>query len=244
VLLALCTSSLALAALVASFLLYRQKAALQARLAAVQEHERRAAREKSAAIDALSGGLEALSGPVSRGLSAQQLARMIEDLLAFSRLGRRRPEARSVLLVDLVNRVIAEQLMTYAGRKVEFTVGELGAAEADPALLKQALANLIGNAVKYTRGRYPARVEIGREPPEAPGGATVYYVKDNGAGFDMANSHRLFGVFQRLHSPQEFEGTGVGLAAVERIVASHGGRIWAESRPNEGAVFYFTLRPD
>jgi light-regulated signal transduction histidine kinase (bacteriophytochrome) len=244
VVVALCASSLALAALVASFLLYRQKAALQARLAAAQEHERRAASEKSAAIDAVSSGLETLSRRVCHDLSAQQLTRMIEDLLALLRLGRRRPEVQSIALVGLVNRVIAEQLMTYAGRKVEFTVGELGAAEADPALLKQALANLIGNAVKYTRGRYPARVEIGRGTPEAPGGAPVYYVKDNGAGFDMANSHQLFSVFQRLHSTQEFEGSGVGLAAVERILASHGGRIWAESRPNEGAVFYFTLRPD
>jgi signal transduction histidine kinase len=173
--------------------------------------------------------------------SAQQMVHMIEDLLAFSKLGRKRPATRSVALEDLVNRVIAEQLMTYADRKIEFIVGELGAAEADPALLKQALANLIGNAVKYTRGRYPARVEIGREAPESPGDAPVYFVRDNGVGFDMRQSHRLFGVFQRFHSAQEFEGTGVGLAIVERIVLSHGGRIWAESRLGEGAVFYFTL---
>jgi len=176
--------------------------------------------------------------------SAQQMTQMIDDLLAFARLGRRQPAAEQVPMEELVNRVIAEQRMTYADRAVEFTVGRLGIAYADPALLKQALANLIGNAVKYTRGRYPARVEIGVRPAEAPGGAPVYYVKDNGAGFDMRQSHRLFGVFQRFHSPQEFEGTGVGLAIVERIVVRHGGRIWAESRPNEGAVFYFTLEPD
>lgn len=176
--------------------------------------------------------------------SAQQMAQMIEDLLAFSRLGRLRPATQSVPLEELVHRVIAELRMTHADRAVEFAVGELGFVQADPALLKQALANLIGNSVKYTRGRYPARVEVGSRRADAPGGATVYYVKDNGTGFDMRQSHRLFGVFQRFHAQEEFEGTGVGLAIVERIIARHGGRIWAESRPNEGAVFYFTLQPD
>ena len=176
--------------------------------------------------------------------STRQMTQMIDDLLAFSRLGRRQPATDQVPLEELVNRVIAEQRMTHADRAVEFTVGRLGTAHADATLLKQALANLIGNAVKYTRGRYPARVEIGVRTAEAPDGAPVYYVKDNGAGFDMRQSHRLFGIFQRFHSPQEFEGTGVGLAIVERIIVRHGGRIWAESRPNEGAVFYFTLEPD
>jgi signal transduction histidine kinase len=176
--------------------------------------------------------------------SARQMGRMIEDLLEFSRLGRQRPATQQVPLDDLVNGVIAEQRMTHADRAVEFTVGELGVVQADPALLKHVLANLISNAVKYTRGRYPARVEIGSLPRGSPGGAAVYYVKDNGTGFDMRQSHRLFGVFQRFHSAQEFEGTGVGLAIVERIILRHGGRIWAESRPDEGAVFYFTLQPD
>lgn len=176
--------------------------------------------------------------------SAQQMAQMIEDLLAFSRLGRGRPTRQRVPLEELVRKVIAELRMTYADRAIEFTVGVLGVADADPALIKQALMNLIGNSVKYTRGRYPARVEIGCSPQESQGSATVYYVKDNGAGFDMRQSHRLFSVFQRFHSPQEFEGTGVGLAVVERIVTRHGGRIWAESRPNEGTIFYFTLQPE
>jgi len=176
--------------------------------------------------------------------SAQQMTQMIEDLLAFSHLGRRRPTTQPVPMTELVNRVISEQRMTHADRAVEFTVGELGSADADPALVKQAITNLISNAVKYTRGRYPARVEIGTRPTDSPGGATVYYVKDNGVGFDMRQSHRLFGVFQRFHSQQDFEGTGVGLAIVERIIVSHGGRVWAESRPNEGAVFYFTLQSD
>jgi signal transduction histidine kinase len=176
--------------------------------------------------------------------SAQQMAQMIEDLLAFSRLGRQRLATQPVELGEIVERVIAEQRIVCADRAVEFTVGPLGVADADSALLKQVLANLVGNAVKYTRGRHPARIEIGCRPAEAPGGPTVYYVKDNGAGFDMRQSHRLFGVFQRFHSPQEFEGTGVGLAIVQRIVTRHGGRVWAESRPDEGAVFYFTLGPD
>jgi light-regulated signal transduction histidine kinase (bacteriophytochrome) len=175
--------------------------------------------------------------------SAQQMAQMIDDLLAFSRLGRGRPTTQRVPLEELVRTVIAELPITYADRAIEFTVGALGVADADPALLKQAFTNLIGNSVKYTRGRFPARVEIGCSQPESPGNATVYYVKDNGAGFDMRQSHRLFGAFQRFHSSQEFEGTGMGLATVERIVTRHGGRIWAESRPNEGAVFYFTLEP-
>jgi len=176
--------------------------------------------------------------------SAQQMAQMIEDLLSFSKLGRKRPATQAVRVEDLVRQVIGELRMTYADRAIEFTVGAIGVAEADPALLKQAFTNLIGNAVKYTRGRYPARVEIGSRPAESPANATVYYVKDNGVGFDMRQSHRLFGVFQRFHASQEFEGTGVGLAIVERIIVRHGGRIWAESRLNEGAVFYFTLEPD
>ena len=176
--------------------------------------------------------------------SARQMAQMIEDLLAFSRLGRQRPATQRLELAELVNRVIEEQRIAVADRAIEFHVGELGAAEADAALLKQVLANLIGNSVKYTRGRYPARVEIGVRPPETAGGAPIYYVKDNGAGFDMRQSHRLFGVFQRFHTQDQFEGTGVGLAIAERIVLRHGGRIWAESRPDEGSIFYFTLGTD
>jgi len=176
--------------------------------------------------------------------NARQMQHRVEHLLEVSRLGRQRFATERVRLDDLVRRAIEDLRIHYAGRTIEFSVGELGTAAADPALLKQAFANLIGNAVKYTRGRYPARIEVGRRPTDGTGEPAVYYVKDNGAGFDMSQSHRLFGVFQRLHTQEEFEGTGVGLAIVERVIVRHGGRIWAESRPGVGAIFYFTLQPD
>ncbi|HEY6240955.1 MAG TPA: MASE4 domain-containing protein [Burkholderiales bacterium] len=175
--------------------------------------------------------------------NTRQMAQMIEDLLAFARLGRQPLRTQPVRPAELANQVIADQRIAYADRRIEFTVGDLGTAQADPALLKQVLANLIGNAVKYTRGRHPALIEVGCRPAEATGGTAVYYVKDNGAGFDMRQSHRLFGVFQRFHTQDEFEGTGVGLAVVQRIIVRHGGRVWAESRPGEGAIFFFTLQP-
>lgn len=170
---------------------------------------------------------------------SKQMARLIDDLLAFSRYGRRPLKTEPVPLTDLVNRTIDELRPNLEGRKFDLSVGELGTAEADPALLKQVLVNLLGNAVKFTRDRDPAVIEIGLT--SHAGDANVYYVKDNGAGFDPRYAHKLFGVFQRLHGADEFEGTGVGLAIVQRIVARHGGRVWAESKPGEGATFYFTL---
>ena len=122
-------------------------------------------------------------------------------------------------------------------------MGPLGTAAADPALLRQALTNLLGNAIKYTRGRTPAVVEVGCRSAGEPGSGPVYYVKDNGAGFDMRYAEKLFGVFERLHRADEYEGTGVGLAIVRRVIERHGGRVWADSKPGEGATFYFTLAP-
>jgi light-regulated signal transduction histidine kinase (bacteriophytochrome) len=140
-----------------------------------------------------------------------------------------------------VNQVIDELRAGCAGRSIEFAVGKLGTAVADPALLKQVLANLLGNAIKFTRDKNPGVVEVGRRKDVDTGAASVYYVKDNGAGFDMRYSEKLFGVFQRLHRAEEYEGTGVGLSIVQRVVNRHGGRVWAASKPGEGATFYFTL---
>jgi signal transduction histidine kinase len=173
--------------------------------------------------------------------ASRRMGRMIEDLLAFAQVGRYPLRTQPVQMNDLVGKVIDELRADGAGRKIDFAVGELGVAQADPSLLRHALANLIGNAVKYTRNAEPAVIEIGRSGAAAPDGP-VYFVKDNGAGFDMRYADRLFGVFQRLHNAEEFEGTGIGLSIVRRITERHGGRIWAEARPGEGATFYFTLR--
>jgi len=171
--------------------------------------------------------------------SSQKMTQLIDALLDFSRLGRAPLKTQPVPLNGLVSQVVEELRSACAGRRIEFVVGDLGTAEADPVLLKQVLANLVGNAVKYSRGKDPARVEIGRGAE--PGKGAFWYVKDNGAGFDMSYYGKLFGVFQRLHSADEFEGTGVGLAIVQRIVTRHGGNVWAESKPGQGATFCFTL---
>jgi len=133
---------------------------------------------------------------------------------------------------------VQELVQANADRKVEVTVAPLPPAMGDRGLLRQVLTNLIGNAFKFTRQRPDARVEIGSRDE---GGERVYYVRDNGAGFDIRYANKLFGVFQRLHPAAEFEGTGVGLALVQRIIRRHGGRVWGEARVNEGATFHFTL---
>jgi signal transduction histidine kinase len=176
--------------------------------------------------------------------SSRQMGRLIDDLLAFSRLGREPLRTRSVQLDNLVHQIIDETRSGHNGRRIDFVVGNLGAAEADPALLKQALANLLSNAIKFTRDKNPAVVQVGCRNETAAGDLPVYYVKDNGAGFDMKYYDKLFGVFQRLHSTAEYPGTGVGLAIVQRVINRHGGRVWAESKPGEGATFYFTLQHD
>lgn len=166
-----------------------------------------------------------------------RMGRLIDDLLSFSRTGRaelRRGKVSMGQLVEEVRRDLGPELKD---REVDWVVGPLPDADGDGPLLRQVWANLLGNAVKYTRGRRPARIEVGA----APGPEKGYFVRDNGAGFDMRFVDKLFGVFQRLHGSQEFEGTGIGLANVHRIVVRHGGRIWAEGKVGEGATFYFTL---
>jgi signal transduction histidine kinase len=173
--------------------------------------------------------------------NAQHMGQLIDDLLTFARLSRQPLKRQRVECADLVRQVLEELGGEYAGRRVDIAIGDLPLCQADPALLKQVLVNLCTNALKFTRHREVAVIEIGcREA----GGECVYFVKDNGVGFDMQYVGKLFGVFQRLHRANEFDGTGVGLAIVQRIISRHGGRVWAEAAVNQGATFYFTLGGD
>ncbi len=168
-----------------------------------------------------------------------EMGDLIDNLLAFSRLGRTEISATTVELDDLVRGVISGLEMATTGRLIVWGIAPLPRVVGDPSLLKQVITNLIDNAIKYTRMRDPARIEVGCAGEEA--GRAILFVRDNGVGFEMQYAHKLFGVFQRLHRPEEFEGTGIGLATVRRIVGRHGGRVWAEGALNEGATFYFTL---
>jgi len=167
--------------------------------------------------------------------SSARMGRLIDDLLAFSRLGLQEPAAGRVDMTGLVAEVVAE---TRGESRAAVAVATLPDADADRAMLKQVWLNLIGNAFKYSAKRPDARVEIGARE-EA--GEVVYWVRDNGVGFDMRYAAKLYGVFQRLHRAEEFPGTGVGLAIVQRVITRHGGRVWAESKLGEGACFYFSL---
>jgi PAS domain S-box-containing protein len=172
---------------------------------------------------------------------ALRMGALIDDLLAFSRLSRQLVNRQSVNTVRLAQNVLDELKPQLDGRRIEIKVGELPACHGDPALLKQVWVNLISNAVKYTRGREPAMVKIGCTRDH---GENIFFVRDNGAGFDMQYADKLFGVFQRLHRAGEFEGTGVGLAIVQRIIHRHGGRVWAQAEVGRGATFYFTLESE
>lgn len=170
--------------------------------------------------------------------NAQQMGRLIDDLLAFSRLGRQVVNPSLVASRQLVEHALETLEPERIGRNIDLKLGELPPCHGDPVLLQQVWVNLLSNALKFTREKNPALVEIGAAETK---GEIVYFVKDNGAGFDMRYADKLFGVFQRLHRAEEFEGTGVGLAIVQRIVRRHGGRAWAEGAPGEGATFYFAL---
>ena len=170
--------------------------------------------------------------------NTKRMGQLIADLLVFSRLGRKSLEMAPVDLGSLAQAIVEEQRQADPGRDVDVVIGSLPTAMGDAALLRQALSNLVDNAFKFTRRTARARVEIGSR---AEGRETVYYVRDNGAGFDMKYAKKLFGVFQRLHLEADFEGTGVGLALVQRIVHRHGGRLWGEAQVDQGATFYFTL---
>jgi len=163
---------------------------------------------------------------------------LVDGLLSFSRLGRRPMKSSELDMDALVSRVFQELIAGSPARAPQLDLKPLPPARGDPLLLRQVLSHLLSNAIKFTRQREGAMIEIGgRSDPQL----NLYYVKDNGAGFDPKYAKKLFGVFQRLHHHDEFEGNGVGLALVQRILHRHGGRIWAEAKPNEGATFYFTL---
>jgi light-regulated signal transduction histidine kinase (bacteriophytochrome) len=177
--------------------------------------------------------MDAISG------AAQKMGLLIDDLLAFSRMGRHAMSFQQVDLGPLVRDIIRELEPDAAGRTIEWRIADLPAVSADAAMLRVVLSNLIANALKFTRSRQRARIEIGSLPGQDA--EAVIFVRDNGVGFDMTYVDKLFGVFQRLHRADEFEGTGIGLANVRRIIARHGGRTWAEGQIDQGAAFYFAL---
>jgi light-regulated signal transduction histidine kinase (bacteriophytochrome) len=170
--------------------------------------------------------------------SARRMGALIDDLLKFSRLSRAPLTRQQVPAVAQVRSVLAELVKPAAEPAVEVVVGDLPPYDGDPALVRQVWVNLLSNAIKYSAKRPQPRIEIGCTDQA---GVHVYFVRDNGAGFDMRYAHKLFGVFQRLHLAEDYEGTGVGLAIAQRVVQRHGGRIWAEAEPERGATFYFTL---
>ncbi len=200
-------------------------------------------------IDGFSEMLEETLGPVLNPegkkylqrihASVHEMAGIIEGLLNLSRLGRRQLKMQPTNLDEIVRPILEECKPAIQARKIEWKIGHLPQVECDQGLIKQVFANLISNAVKYTRQREVAVIEIGQITID---GECVISVRDNGAGFDMKYADKLFGAFQRLHRQDEFEGTGVGLATVRRIVQRHGGRIWAEAELDKGATFCFTLK--
>jgi PAS domain S-box-containing protein len=170
--------------------------------------------------------------------AAKRMGKLIDDLLAFSRTARAGLTKSTFSLGDLVRSTIRDLNHDVGDRKVEWNIGDLPSVEADPALIRQVISNLLENALKYSRPRKVARIEIASRQER---NEHIISVRDNGVGFDPRYAHKLFGVFQRLHRAADFEGTGIGLANVRRIVARHGGRTWAEGRVDKGATFYFSL---
>jgi light-regulated signal transduction histidine kinase (bacteriophytochrome) len=170
--------------------------------------------------------------------NGKKMGLLIDDLLAFSQLGRRALIKTKVSMNDIVISIWNDLYRADESRTVKLILNQLPEASAEKSTIQQVWVNLISNALKYTKNKPETIIEISAEVKDTE---IIYSIKDNGSGFDMKYYNKLFGVFQRLHSQEEFEGTGVGLAIVERIVSKHGGRIWAESKVNEGATFYFAL---
>jgi light-regulated signal transduction histidine kinase (bacteriophytochrome) len=173
--------------------------------------------------------------------NACRMEQLIDDLLNFSRLGRQPLNKQSVAPAELAREAIAELSGEQKKRQVEVRIDDLPLCQADPALLRQVFVNLLANALKFTRHRELAVVEVSCLQTADQKRGPIYYVKDNGSGFDMRYVKKLFGVFQRLHRAEEYEGTGVGLAIVHQVINRHGGQVWAEAEVGQGATFYFTL---
>ena len=171
--------------------------------------------------------------------AARKMGVLIDDLLSFSRMSRAEIMKSRVDFNELVRHVVGEMKEESAGRDIDWEIGPLPAVDGDASLLRQVMINLVANALKFTRSRPRARIGIGAVTDRP--GEILFFVRDNGVGFDMKYADKLFGLFQRLHTQEEFEGTGVGLANVQRIIHRHGGNTWAEGSPDGGAVFWFSL---
>jgi PAS domain S-box-containing protein len=187
---------------------------------------------------------EKLDAPAQRYLkiiadAARQMGVLIDDLLVFSRMGRTELRHSKVSLDALVHEAVDALQLETQGRRIDWKIGTLPEVAADPAMLRQVWLNLISNAIKYSQPRHPAEIEINCVPSD--NGEHVFFVRDNGVGFDMKYADKLFGIFQRLHRADEFEGTGIGLANVRRIISRHGGRTWADGKIDGGATFFFSL---
>jgi signal transduction histidine kinase len=169
---------------------------------------------------------------------SENMRQLVDDLLNLSHLGKAELTRHPADLKPLVEEVVRDLKLETAGRSIEWEIGELPEVDCDSGLMRQVFTNLLANSAKYTRRRQDAHIEVGQTRVN---GETAIFVKDNGVGFNMKYVNKLFGVFQRLHRSEEFEGTGVGLATVARIIRKHGGRVWAEGEINHGATFYFTL---
>lgn len=170
--------------------------------------------------------------------STQQMGNLIDDLLSFSRLGRKAIKSEKIDMTALAKTIFDELKRANANRKITFKISKLPIAHADSLLMRQVWINLLSNAIKFTNKKESASITVGGTIQREN---IIYSIKDNGAGFNMKYANKLFGVFQRLHSPQEFEGSGVGLAIIARIIAKHGGKVWAEGEIDKGAAFYFSL---
>jgi light-regulated signal transduction histidine kinase (bacteriophytochrome) len=173
--------------------------------------------------------------------SSLEMNQLVEDLLGFARMGRTEMQEGEIDLGEIVEDTIGRLESMTQGRDIVWQIQPLPAVIGDGPLIRQVFTNLLGNAVKYSRMREHAQITIGVSGEEQ--GRLVLFVRDNGAGFDMRYADKLFGVFQRLHRADQFEGTGIGLATVQRIIARHGGRIWADAAVDQGATFSFTLKP-